>query len=67
LVGKPATECNDGRLLVAPGEPVKSYLVDKLLGTSMCSGDRMPEVFPYLPDDQMRLIRDWICKGVAND
>jgi hypothetical protein len=67
LVSKPSTECADGRLLVTPGDPSRSYLMDKLEGTNMCSGARMPEVFAYLSDGDVGLVRAWICAGAPND
>lgn len=67
LVGVPA-DCPDGRLLVAPGEPEASYLVDKLRGVNLCRGSRMPSGGdPPLSEDTIALIEDWICGGARND
>lgn len=42
LVNVPASTCKDGRKLVVPGKPSESYLLNKVRGTRLCSGDRMP-------------------------
>lgn len=42
LVNVPAATCKDGRKLVVPGKPSESYIVNKVRGTRLCSGDRMP-------------------------
>src|SRR5947209_8653435 len=31
--------CSDGRVIVKPGDPGNSYLVQKLLGAGMCTGE----------------------------
>jgi hypothetical protein len=66
LVGKIATECCDGRMLVAPGDPDHSYLLDKLRGHGMCRGSRMPAGGVPLAPDQIQTISDWICEGAPN-
>jgi hypothetical protein len=63
LVGVPASECCDGRLLVAPGDAAGSYLVDKLTGHALCSGGRMPLAEPALADADVATIVGWICAG----
>jgi hypothetical protein len=64
LVDQAAYECCDGRLLVAPGDPNASYLVDKLAGIPRCLGHRMPlNGPPYFTDDEMLSVRRWICGG----
>src|SRR5438046_2713779 len=35
VVNKPATECRDGRLIGAPGDPTHSYLIDKLTNQNL--------------------------------
>lgn len=67
LVGQPSTECDDQRLLVAPGDPAHSYLVQKLTGEGMCTGERMPRLGPPLTAAQVQTIADWICQGAANN
>src|SRR5256885_15410923 len=42
LVGVASSQCAD-RKLVMPGDPSASYLIDKLNGTNLCSGSRMPK------------------------
>jgi hypothetical protein len=61
-VGKP------GAVLVIPGDPDHSYLVQKLEGTSGIVGKQMPRSGPpYLTAGQMRVIRRWIELGAKND
>jgi hypothetical protein len=66
LVNMPA-DCGDGRVIVKPGDPGASYLVDKLLGSAMCKGDRMPLLGAPLPAASMTTIEAWICQGAANN
>jgi hypothetical protein len=64
LVNIPAYECCDGLPLVTPGNPNESYLMDKLEGHALCQGHRMPlSGPPYLTDDQIAIVRAWICAG----
>ena len=65
LVDVPSEQCAD-RLLVEPGDPDASYLVDKLANRNLCSGTRMPKVAP-LSDADIQLISDWISAGAADD
>ena len=62
-----APGCSDGRKYVAPGDPDHSYLVDKLLGRNLCSGQRMPRLGNPLSADDMNKIVSWICAGAQND
>lgn len=59
LVGVAADECGE-RLRVAPGAPESSYLVNKLTGVNMCSGERMPRGGAALPAGQIDTVRAWI-------
>jgi hypothetical protein len=64
-----ATEdaCNPG-LLVAPGDPGRSYLVNKLTGIGMCPQTaRMPFGVEPLPPKAIQLVVDWICSGAPNN
>jgi hypothetical protein len=51
---------------VQPGDPANSYLYRKITGAGI-TGDRMPQGLPPLPDDKIRLVRDWIRRGAPND
>jgi hypothetical protein len=44
----------------------ESYLVDKLLGTNLCSGSQMPKAGSSLPCAQLDAVRSWICEGAPN-
>jgi len=66
LVNVASTECS-ARPLVKPGAPAGSYVVDKLLGTNLCSGSQMPKTGSSIPSQQIDLIRNWICQGAPNN
>lgn len=66
LVNGASSECG-ARKLVAPGAPSSSYLMDKLLGTNLCSGSQMPKAGTSIPSTQIDLIRGWICQGAPNN
>jgi len=63
FVGRPADECCGARVLVDPGHPELSYLVDKLRGTNLCQGTRMPLDAPALSAPDIATIEAWICQG----
>jgi cytochrome c553 len=67
LVSQPASETCGG-ILVVPGNPEQSYLMQKLTNPAPCSGSRMPrpfEVGPVIPlsTDQIATITAWISAG----
>lgn len=51
---------------VTPGDPDKSYLIEKLLVDPRL-GARMPGVLPPLSDEDIQLIRTWILEGAGDD
>lgn len=57
-----AEQCTN-KLLVAPGSPSNSYLVNKLTGTDMCSGSRMPKGGSSLSNGDIESVRVWIGSG----
>lgn len=63
LVNQPSS-C--GSPYVTPGAPSLSYLMNKLDGIAMCSGNKMPKT-GSISDADRELIRSWICRGAAND
>jgi hypothetical protein len=67
LVGVLATECCDGRLLVAPFDAAHSYVLDKVNGTNLCYGGRMPFDAPPLGGADTDAIVRWICAGALDD
>ena len=67
LINVAAADCTDGRVIVKPGDPANSYLVQKLAGVQMCSGVRMPRLGTPLSDASMQKIEDWICQGAPNN
>jgi hypothetical protein len=54
-------------MLVKPGAPASSYLMDKLLGANLCMGSQMPKAGQSLPSTQIDTIRNWICQGAPNN
>ena len=51
---------------VAPGDPDNSYLIQKLEGTA-AFGDRMPQGGPFLDQQTIDTIRQWIVDGAPNN
>jgi hypothetical protein len=57
-----------GAVLVVPGNPEASYLLEKLEGGSSIAGLRMPRNGPpFLTDGQIAVIRRWIEIGAPRD
>ncbi len=57
-----------GAVLVVPGDPENSYIVQKLEGAQGIVGERMPRTGgPYLTSGQMLVLRRWIQLGARND
>jgi hypothetical protein len=52
---------------VEPGDPDNSYLVRKLEGDAGIAGNRMPQGGPFLDQDTMNLIRQWVLDGAPNN
>lgn len=63
LVGVTSSECGAGHLRVSPGDPSASYVINKLEGTELCAGQRMPRGGPFMPDAQIDVVRTWITDG----
>lgn len=56
------------RWRVLPGEPDSSYIVQKISSSSPKFGNRMPlDGPPYLSQDEINLIRQWIENGALNN
>jgi hypothetical protein len=67
LVGKRSFE-DCGGVLVVPGDPTRSFLIQKLTQDPPCDGKRMPSPGmlasrPPLPAAQVAIIRAWITAG----
>lgn len=62
MVGQPSAQCA-GQLLVEPGQPGSSYLVNKLTGVDMCFGTSMPKGLGAWTPDRIDLVSAWICQG----
>jgi hypothetical protein len=66
LYNQSSTECA-GRMLVKPGDPSGSYLMNKLEGVDMCSGTAMPRGGAPLTSAQLATLSNWICQGAHNN
>ena len=67
LVGHPSTE-NGSLNRVEPGNPDRSYIILKLRGDPSIVGARMPfDGPPYLSDEQIAGIANWIRAGAPNN
>ena len=55
-------QVSDGTLLVNPGYPDESYLVEKLLDAPR-AGLRMPRDMPPLSEEEIEIIRHWVGRG----
>ena len=63
LVNVPSTQ-KSGAILVIPGDPANSYLIQKIKGAGGITGLRMPRNGPpYLTDGQVLVIERWIQLG----
>ena len=67
LVGQ-ASRAKAGAVLVVPGDPDNSYLIQKLEGSATIAGARKPRnAGPFLTAGQISIIRRWIQLGAKND
>jgi hypothetical protein len=57
-----ASECCSHPVLVTPGHPEASYILNKVRGEGVCAGGRMPPPAP-LSAEQIQILSDWICEG----
>ncbi len=67
IVNVPATTCTGGQVRVKPGSPSESYILNKLTGVGVCSGEVLHRGEPPLAQAQIDLIRQWICQGALNN
>ena len=56
-------QLSDGTLLVNPGRPDESYLVEKIAVDEPAHGRRMPRGRPPLPAEEIETIRNWVLGG----
>lgn len=56
-------QLSDGTLLINPGRPDESYLVEKIAMDAPTRGSRMPRGMPPLSDEEMETIRSWVLGG----
>lgn len=65
LINVQAEGCE--KVLVVPGDPDQSYLLDKLLGGTVCDGAQMPLAEKPLPDAALGRFVRWICEGAQDN
>ena len=56
-------QLSDGTLLINPGRPDESYLVEKIAVDEPTRGSRMPHRMPPLSDEEIETIRSWVLDG----
>jgi mono/diheme cytochrome c family protein len=64
MIGKKSVVVD--KVLVVPGDPSASYLVDKLYGTAAMKGDLMPQGMDPLSKEQLEAVNNWI-KALPKD
>jgi hypothetical protein len=68
FVNRMSEECTDGRLMVKPGDPEHSYVINKITDKNLCDGTpSMPRGGGQLPTKDIQAIYDWICTGAPNN
>jgi hypothetical protein len=65
LVNKPSLEV-PGKMLVVPGDPDASYLMEKLTSAKPTYGNRMPDMNSALDAGVIEGIRTWIKNGAKD-
>jgi hypothetical protein len=66
LVGAPSIQCAD-RLLVVPGAPTESYLMNKVMNVDLCGTSKKMPPSGSLSDAQLEVLSQWICGGALDD
>ena len=68
LVERPSQQAQ-GRMLVVPGDPAASYLLEKLAKPQPQVGNQMPPrgAGGALPSKQVDAVRQWIANGAPGD
>lgn len=67
LVGRIAEECTDNRLMVNPGDPEHSYVIQKITDHNLCAGEPpMPLDGTPLASADIQTVYDWICEGAPD-
>jgi len=56
-------QLSDGTLLINPGRPDESYLVEKIAVDAPTRGSRMPRGMPPLSAEEIETIRSWVLGG----
>ena len=56
-------QLSDGSLLINPGRPAESYLVEKISVDAPTHGRRMPRDMPPLSAEEIETIRHWVLDG----
>lgn len=70
MVDVPAQQAGalaDGKILVIPGDPDNSYLIQKLEGPESGEGLEMPPGARVISDAAILAIREWVAQGAQNN
>jgi hypothetical protein len=67
MVGVATNQCSGNRVLVDPGSPSTSYVMQKLLNIDICTGTQMPKAGQLLAPGELDLISAWICDGALDN
>lgn len=60
-------QSSKGILLIKPGDPDNSYILQKILGSSIINGSRMPLNNSPLSEEKINAIKTWIKNGAENN
>jgi hypothetical protein len=67
MVDRIAEECTDNRLMVKPGDPEHSYMIQKVTDHNLCASEPpMPLTGAPLASADIQVIYDWICEGAPD-
>jgi hypothetical protein len=65
-VGQPSVACCDHRLLIVPGQPSASHIIQAVRGTGACV-PQMPLDQGVLPAASVATLVAWVCQGATSD
>lgn len=60
-------QSSTGMFLIKPNDPDNSYLLQKIIGSNIINGSRMPLNSSPLSQENIAVIVDWINNGAPND
>ena len=60
-------QSSTGMFLIKPNDPDNSYLLQKIIGSNVINGNRMPLNSSPLPQENIDALIEWINNGAPND